>query len=183
MIGFCLSQKEEDKIEEKSDSCIDEHIRSSRYPEYMPDIIERGWNEGKKKQSSSDSEKYEKMQRIESFTTSDIIGCIGYDASWDDEKYLKECHVLRELHRKICRCNITRSAHVSWFCRWTCLHLLILIEWNCWIDWATLDLYIFWNTICWRLVLWSLRSEGTWSKKCWDKCEKNDRSHKGKIKK
>ena len=149
----------------------------------MSDIVQCRRNEGKKKQSASYSEKDEEMQCIESITTSDIIGCIRDNQSWDDEEYLKQGHILGILEWKICRSCHTRSAHVSWFCRCTRLCLLILIEWNCWIDWSTLNLHIFWNSCCRRLVFWSLRSEGTCSKKCRDNDKKKKWSHRGKIKK
>ena len=79
MIPFGLSQEKEYEVEEEYDSRVDEDIGPSCSTEYMTDEIQCFGNKCKEKESSSNREKYEKMQCIESFSTSNIIGNERYD--------------------------------------------------------------------------------------------------------
>ncbi len=74
VIPFCLSQEEEYEIEEECNPRIDKHISTTCRAEYMTDRVQCFWDKCKEEESSSNGEKDEKMQRIEPFTTSNIIG-------------------------------------------------------------------------------------------------------------
>jgi hypothetical protein len=87
-ITFGFLQEQDDKVEEKGDTCIDEYIRSIRYPEYSTDQIHCIWKEGKKEKSTPHSEKYEEVESVKTLSSRDIISRKRYDNPRYDEKYL-----------------------------------------------------------------------------------------------
>ena len=74
MIGICLSQKKQHKVEEKRYSCIDQDICTSSNTEKMSYEIQCCRNKCKEKESSANSEKDEKMEGIKSLSPRNIIG-------------------------------------------------------------------------------------------------------------
>ena len=63
-LRFDLLKQKKDEIEEKYNTRIHEHICTTSRTEYTTDRVDEPWKESKKKKSSSDSEKYKKMQSI-----------------------------------------------------------------------------------------------------------------------
>ncbi len=91
-LSLDLLEKKQDEIKEKYNTDIYEHICSASDTEYMSDGIHHLWEKPQKKKPSSDSEKHEKMQSIESLATGDTPCKDRYDDTRDDEEYLKKIH-------------------------------------------------------------------------------------------
>jgi hypothetical protein len=85
-------KEKEHEVEEKYYTRIDEHIGSTCYTEKLPDKIHHLWEKSQEKESSSDPEKYEKMQCIKALTTSNSRCKYRDNNSRNDEKYLKKIH-------------------------------------------------------------------------------------------
>lgn len=87
-----FSKEKKHKVKEKNNTTIDKDISSARKPENMSDKTECLRNKGEEKESSSDSEKNQKMERIKSLPFCNIECNNEYDNSGNDEEYLEEVH-------------------------------------------------------------------------------------------
>lgn len=84
--SFCLSKEEKGKIKQKYNASIYERIRPSWKSEYFSDIGQRFWNQSEEKESSTDTNKDDKMERIKALPFGDIKRYQEYDNSWYYEK-------------------------------------------------------------------------------------------------
>ena len=91
-LRFDLLKQKKYKVEEKYNARIHEYICTTSRTEYTTDRVDEPWKESKKKKSSSDSEKYKKMQSIKSLTSRYTKCDDRYDSTRNYEKYLEKSH-------------------------------------------------------------------------------------------
>ncbi len=101
MIGICLSQKEEHKIEKKSDSYIYKDICTSSNTKEVSYEVKCGRHKSKEEESSSHSKKNEKMKSIEPLSPRNIVCYKGDDESRYDEEDLKKCHERGDIRERL----------------------------------------------------------------------------------